>query len=73
MIVYVYKCRAHGKFEAFSELGNRELPKPCPQCQEKSPRVVTAPTIKLEGVTGHFPTAADRWARIHEQEAKRVN
>ena len=43
----------------------------CPTCQCMSLRVISAPRIALEGVTGDFPTAADAWARKHE-EATRV-
>jgi hypothetical protein len=43
----------------------------CPTCQCMSLRVISAPRIALEGVTGDFPTAADAWARKHE-EATRI-
>ena len=43
----------------------------CPFCQCMSLRIISAPRIALEGVTGDFPTAADAWARKHE-EATRV-
>ena len=42
----------------------------CPTCQCAAPRVISAPRIALEGVTGDFPTAADAWARKHEQAAR---
>jgi len=31
---------------------------------------ISAPLFKLEGVTGDFPTAADKWAKDHEKAAK---
>tara|TARA_R110000744_G_scaffold123618_2_gene228951 strand:- start:1356 stop:1592 length:237 start_codon:yes stop_codon:yes gene_type:complete len=43
----------------------------CPVCQCMSLRIISAPRISLEGVTGDFPTAADAWARKHE-EATRI-
>ena len=42
----------------------------CPTCQCAAPRVISAPRIALEGVTGDFPTAADAWARKHEQATR---
>ena len=43
----------------------------CPVCQLMALRIISAPRIALEGITGDFPTAADAWARKHE-EATRV-
>jgi hypothetical protein len=39
-------------------------------CGEHKERMISSPTIKLEGLTGDFPTAADRWANVHEQAAR---
>jgi hypothetical protein len=43
----------------------------CPVCQCMSLRIISAPRIALEGITGDFPTAADAWAKKHE-EATRI-
>jgi predicted nucleic acid-binding Zn ribbon protein len=43
----------------------------CPHCRNDATRLISTPRIKLEGITGAFPTAADQWARKHE-EATRV-
>ena len=43
----------------------------CPHCRNNATRLISTPRIKLEGITGAFPTAADQWARKHE-EATRV-
>lgn len=43
----------------------------CPNCELLAFRVISAPKIKLEGVSGSFPTASDKWANQHE-EATRV-
>ena len=42
----------------------------CPECQETAVRQMSMPTVKLEGITGSFPGAADRWARIREENAR---
>jgi hypothetical protein len=45
----------------------------CPFCQCMSLRIISAPRIALEGVTGDFPTAADAWARKHEEATRIAN
>lgn len=42
----------------------------CPSCGGRSNEQLSMPTVKLEGITGDFPGAADRWARIREENKK---
>lgn len=42
----------------------------CPECGGNATMLQAMPTVKLEGVTGAFPGAADRWARIREENAR---
>ncbi len=42
----------------------------CPDCGGDAVEMLSAPTIRLEGVTGSFPGAADRWAKIREDNAR---
>ncbi len=35
----------------------------CSVCGEVSKRVISAPSMKLEGITGSFPSAYDSWNR----------
>ena len=42
----------------------------CPECHGDAVRQLSMPMVKLEGVTGDFPGAFDRWARIREENAK---
>lgn len=42
----------------------------CPECQGDAIEQMSMPTVKLEGITGSFPGAADRWARIREENAR---
>lgn len=42
-------------------------------CGEVAHRVVSTPNFKLDGITGNFPTAADKWARDHKQAAAVAN
>ena len=40
----------------------------CPECGKEAVKAVSAPTIKLEGFTGAFPDAYDRWARVRAEK-----
>ncbi len=42
----------------------------CPECHGKAVQQFSMPTIRLEGITGDFPGAHDRWARIREENAR---
>ena len=32
--------------------------------------LISAPRFRLEGITGDYPSAADKWARVHQEAAK---
>ena len=40
------------------------------QCGKNADRIVSAPNIKLEGITGAFPGAYDRWERVRAEKLK---
>lgn len=42
----------------------------CSQCGSTAKPIYTPVHFSLEGASGHFPTAHDRWVREHEQGAK---
>lgn len=42
----------------------------CPDCGKVASRIISSPRVKLEGITGAFPTAHDAWARKHEEAAR---
>lgn len=64
-VVYDFACGSGHKFEALVPFGTKETP--CRFCDTVASRLLSSPTIKLEGITGAFPSAYDRWTRIHEQ------
>jgi hypothetical protein len=39
----------------------------CPHCHNEASRIISSPRIKLEGITGAFPTAYDAWERKHRE------
>ena len=44
----------------------------CPRCGEQSVRLISTPRINLEGFTGAFPGAADKWLRIRVEKHKQA-
>lgn len=42
----------------------------CPECHGDAVMMQAMPTVRLEGVTGDFPGASERWARIREENAR---
>jgi hypothetical protein len=38
------------------------------RCFAEAERIVSAPQIKLEGITGAFPGAYDRWERVRAEK-----
>ena len=47
----------------------------CSECDKETVRVISSPQVKLEGFSGAFPDAYDRWAKVRaeklQQEQKR--
>lgn len=42
----------------------------CRVCGGVAQRIVSSPNIKLEGFTGAFPGAYDRWERVRAEKLK---
>lgn len=42
----------------------------CHKCKTPLKQMLTNPRFKLEGISGDFPSAADKWADQHEQAAR---
>jgi len=41
---------------------------PCRECGKAANRIMSAPRVNLEGITGAFPGAYDRWARVRAEK-----
>lgn len=65
-----FKCTNEHLSERF--VSSETLEVKC-ECGEVAHRVVSKPNFKLDGVTGNFPTAADKWARVHKEAAVVAN
>lgn len=44
----------------------------CPLCGSQAVRLISTPRINLEGFTGDFPGAADKWLRIRAEKHKQA-
>lgn len=42
----------------------------CPECHGDAVQQMGMPTVRLEGITGSFPGAHEKWARIREDNAR---
>lgn len=42
----------------------------CPECGGDAVELLSAPTVKLEGISGDFPDAHAKWAKIREDNAR---
>lgn len=61
--------RRQSVFDAIS--ASEAHPEECSKCSSVRLEVLmSSPLCKLEGITGAFPSAADRWANVHEQAAR---
>lgn len=41
---------------------------PCKKCGKDAHRIVSAGNVKLEGITGDFPGAYQRWERVRAEK-----
>jgi len=65
---YDFKCPDGHDSEQLVVPGTTQVG--CHQCNKTASRMLSMPTIGLEGWSLSFPTAADRWARKHEEAVK---
>lgn len=71
-ILYDFKCPGCGlAFEGLAKCGADA--KECPGCGAEAKRVpVAMPHVMLDGTDPAFPSAWDKWARVHEQAHRRA-
>jgi len=56
-----FLCENYHKTEALVD--SEEYTILCKECGSEAKRTVSAPMMKLEGITGSFPSAYDAWER----------
>ena len=63
--LFEYRCKSGHVSEALTYYETQEIH--CRSCGEPAQRIISPVRSKLEGITGAFPTAYDRWAKVHEE------
>lgn len=65
--LYDFRCDC-GLFEAYTDTEARTI-----RCKHghEAKRVISAVKCSLDPISGHFPSATDKWAKHHEVMAKR--
>jgi putative FmdB family regulatory protein len=61
--IFNFLCKKCGDFEEYVEYTQTTE---CPTCGGQAAKIITAPTIKLEGISGAFPGAAISWEKRHK-------
>lgn len=67
--VFDFKCPGGHVTEHFVDDECRFIE--CPHCKRTSERLIAAPRSKLEGFTGDFPSAADKWVNDRESHMRK--
>ena len=70
MILYDFKCDCGHVFEAMTRISDRTYK--CERCGSEAKRMISTPRIKLEGWSGHFPTAKQKFIKMHEKESRKT-
>ena len=69
MPTYEYRCSDCGEVtDDLRKVDERLDDMVCHACSGKAKFIISTPQIRLDGCSGDFPTASDRWERIHKQK-----
>lgn len=63
-----FLCRQEHITEAYVDSDVRSIK--CHTCEQDADRIISSPAIKLEGWSGSFPGAANKFDRIHREKLK---
>lgn len=61
---YEYECGEHVWTE-LRRVADRDTPSVCPHCRKAGKRRLTLPLVRLDPISGHFPSATYRWEKWH--------
>ena len=70
MRLFDFKCSSCGQVHEYL-VHSHQKEHSCP-CGSKSYRMVSMPTVRLEGITGDFPDAHTKWAKIREDNHRNM-
>jgi putative FmdB family regulatory protein len=63
--IYEFQCVNGHITEKFCSFEDKQIT--CPVCESSASRIISAPSIALEGISGSFPGAAMKWERKHTE------
>jgi len=66
--IFEFLCSDNHLSEAFIDDSERKIQ--CKECGKEAIRIVSKPNMKLEGITGAYPTAYDAWERKRSEKLK---
>lgn len=64
--IFEFLCPQGHLEDKFIDDSHREAT--CSACGATSKRIVSTPRVKLEGISGDFPGAYDRWERVRAEK-----
>lgn len=66
--IFEFLCSDNHLSEAYIDDSERKIQ--CKECGKDAHRIVSKPNMKLEGITGDYPTAYDAWERKRAEKLK---
>lgn len=66
--IFEFLCQDNHLSEAYIDDSERMIS--CKECGKDAHRIVSKPSMKLEGITGDYPTAYDAWERKRAEKLK---
>ena len=66
--IFEFLCSDNHISEAYIDDSERIIS--CKECGKDAHRIVSKPSMKLEGITGDYPTAYDAWERKRSEKLK---
>jgi len=71
MILYEYHCKECDYVFRLLNSIERRYEAQCPKCDRQATKNISDGNFKLPGHDTGYPTAADKWARMHRKANKR--
>ena len=65
--LFEFECEQCGIFEELTEYTNKH---DCPICGKVAYKIISTPSIQLEGWSGSFPGATLSWERKHWDQSR---
>lgn len=64
--MFDFKCKDSHITESFVDVDTKEVQ--CGECGEMATRMISTPTIYLDPVSGLYPSATSKWAKMRAEK-----